>query len=149
MSRDTLALRPADGSDLAYVESLLERNDLPAGDVRDSPGTFYVAYGGDGDARVGVGGIEAYGSVGLLRSVVIEREFRGRGFGTALREELEAAARSDGIGTLYLLTTTAADFFDRAGYEPIRRDDAPEAIRRTTEFDELCPSTATCMARSL
>ena len=132
---------------MRYVETLLERNDLPADDVRTGNAEFYLGY--DGDERVGVGGIEPYGTVGLLRSVVVERSDRDRGLGTALCDALEAEARADGIATLYLLTTTAADFFADRGYARIERGDAPDAIRATTEFDELCPSTATPMRKRL
>jgi len=147
MSGASISLRPADGDALSYVESVLERNDLPAGDVRSTPGQFYVAF--DGDSRVGVGGIEQCGADGLLRSVAVEKSVRGTGVGTELCEALEREARDAGVERLYLLTTTAAGFFADRGYEGIDREDAPEAIQGTTEFDDLCPTTATCMKKSL
>jgi amino-acid N-acetyltransferase len=140
-----VTLQPADDA-LGYVETLLERNDLPA-DVRSKPDCFYVASAG-GD-RVGTGGIERYGTDGLLRSLVVERSYRGEGYGTAIRGALEAEARADGIETLYLLTTTAADFFAAAGYARIDRAEAPDTIRETTEFVDLCPASAACLRKSL
>lgn len=147
MSGSTLTLQRADERALAYVERLLTANDLPTRDVRSSPGRFYVGY--DGDDRVGVGGIERYGSDGLLRSVVVERSVRGSGYGTAICDALESRARTDGVETLYLLTTTAPGFFATRGYAEIDRDEPPTAIRRSTEFDDLCPESATCMRKSL
>lgn len=147
MDETTLALRRADGADLSYVERLLERNGLPTEDVRSKSERFYVAY--DGEDRVGIGGLETDGSVGLLRSVVVDRSVRGRGYGTRLCEKLEAEARSAGVETLYLLTTTASEFFSARDYVEIDRADAPDAVRRTTEFTDLCPTTATCMEKSL
>jgi amino-acid N-acetyltransferase len=147
MSGTTLALEPAGEETLPYVEALLEANGLPSADVRSKPECFYVAH--DGDERVGVGGIEIHGSAGLLRSVAVERSARGEGFGTALCERLEAAARADGVETLYLLTTTARGFFAERGYAEIGRTEAPEAIRGTTEFADLCPETAVCMRKRL
>lgn len=147
MSGTTVTLRRATENDLSYVESLLESNDLPTRDVRSKPDCFFVGY--DGDTPVGVGGIEVYDSVGLLRSVAVERSARGRGVGTAICEALESRARSRGVESLYLLTTTAAEFFADRGYEERERSDAPETIRRTDEFDELCPVSATCMSKSL
>lgn len=147
MTGATLTLRRADEGALSYVETLLAENDLPSADVRTSPARFYVGY--DGDDRVGIGGIERYGTDGLLRSVVIERSARGNGYGTALCDALERRARADGLETLYLLTTTAAGFFAGRGYEELERADAPAAIRETTEFDELCPASATCLRTSL
>ncbi|WP_247000120.1 arsenic resistance N-acetyltransferase ArsN2 [Halosolutus gelatinilyticus] len=139
--------RADDGRGLSYLESLLEENDLPSRDVRSKPECFYVGYA-DEDP-IGVGGIERDGSDGLLRSVVVERSVRGTGYGTALCDALEAEARGDGVEALYLLTMTAVEFFVARSYREIDRDDAPEAIRETTEFAELCPSTATCMRKSL
>jgi len=147
MEGNALTLQRADEETLPYVEALLGENDLPNRDVRDGPGTFYVAY--DGDDAVGVGGIETYGSDGLLRSVVVDRTVRGEGLGTALCDRLERRAAVAGVETLYLLTTTAAGFFAGRGYDDIDREEAPEAIRSTTEFDDLCPASATCMRKRL
>ena len=145
--RVALTLERADEDALDYVEALLEENGLPSADVRSKPGCFYVA--SEGDERVGVGGIESYGSDGLLRSVVVERPARGQGLGTALCDRLEAVAREDGVGTLYLLTTTARELFADHGYVEIDRSLAPEAIRETTEFADLCPEAAVCMRKRL
>jgi len=147
MATASLTLEPADEESLAYVETLLSESGLPSDDVRSTPEAFYVGY--DGDERVGVGGIERRGTDGLLRSVVVEPAERGAGYGTALCDALEAEAASAGIEALYLLTTTASGFFADRGYVEISRSDAPAGIRRTTEFDELCPSTATCMRTEL
>lgn len=146
MTEPTVTVEPADGA-LSYVETLLEENDLPTADVRSESARFLVAT--VDDARVGVGGLEQYGSDALLRSVVVERSARGEGIGTALCDALESTATDRGVDALYLLTTTAADFFAVRGYDEIDRADAPEAIRNTTEFADLCPSSATCMRRSL
>lgn len=147
MSGVTVRLEPARAGDLAYVEGLLAANDLPNGDVGSKPECFYVGY--VDDAPVGVGGIERYGPDALLRSVAVETERRGEGVGTALCAALEAAAEADGVRTLYLLTTTAAAFFERLGYVETDRGGAPDAIRGTSEFTDYCPSTATCLRKSL
>lgn len=141
-----VTLHPAEG-DLDYVERLLSRNDLPVEDLRAAPAEFYYATA-DGE-RVGIGGLEGYGAVGLLRSVVVESPKRGRGYGTMLCAALENTARDDSIKTLYLLTTTASEFFASEGYTTVERPTVPEAVRNTTEFEDLCPSTATCMRKSL
>jgi amino-acid N-acetyltransferase len=157
-----LTLRRADDARLGYVRTLLERNGLPSADVGSTPARFYVGYrvdetngandrdeAEDGGDPVGVGGIELHGSAGLLRSVVVERSARGEGVGTALCDALERRAADEGAGALYLLTTTAADFFAGRGYAEIERSGAPPAIRETTEFAELCPETAIPMRKSL
>ena len=147
MSGTTLTVERADEETLPYVETLLEENGLPSSDVRSKPECFYVGY--DGDEPVCAGGVEVHGSAGLLRSVVVERSARGEGLGSAVCEHLESEALAEGVETLYLLTTTASGFFDDRGYVEVERSEAPEAIRGTTEFADLCPSTATCMRKRL
>lgn len=139
------AVRRATAADLDRVESLLTANDLPTAGLRDA--RVFVATA-DGELR-GAGGVELHGTAGLLRSLVVPAPHRGEGHGTALCEALEAAARAAGVETLYLLTTTAADFFARRGYEAVPREDAPPRIRGTAEFADLCPASATCMRASL
>jgi amino-acid N-acetyltransferase len=97
----------------------------------------------------GVVGLEPAGRSALLRSLAVHPSARGSGYGTALMQAAEAHGRSLGMDALYLLTTTAAAFFQQRGYKPIPRDEAPSAIARTDEFARLCPSTATCMQKSL
>lgn len=147
MTDSTVALRTAAPDDLDRVESLLAANDLPHGDVDAGSATFYLA-SVDGEV-VGVGGLEVHSSDGLLRSVVLEDAARGRGLGTALVESLESEAVDAGVDSLYLLTTTAQGFFRGCGYEVIAREEAPPEIRRTSEFRDLCPDSATCMRRDL
>jgi amino-acid N-acetyltransferase len=147
MNVPSVSLELARGSDLAAVERTLAAADLPTADLRDGAGRFYLAVA-DGD-RVGVGGLEIYGTAGLLRSVAVPAEARGEGYGTAICDALEAEARDASVRTLYLLTTTAASFFEARGYERVDRGAAPAAIKGTTQFAELCPSAATCLRREL
>ena len=129
------------------IETLLKANDLPYQDVRSKPDCFFLAYSGTN--WIGCGGVETYGSDGLLRSVVIKKSDRGQGYGTKLYGELEDHTRTDGIQTLYLLTTTAAEFFRDRGYEEISREATPPRIQQTAEFTNLCPDSATCMKKTL
>ena len=147
MTPPEIILRPAESDDLDRVEALLEANDLPTRDVRAKRESFYVAEAES--AVIGVGGVEARGSAGLLRSVVVREASRGRGYGGALCAALEDRARGGSIETLYLLTTTAAAFFRRNGYEAIPREEAPAAVRETPQFADLCPDSATCMRKAL
>jgi amino-acid N-acetyltransferase len=147
MTDVSITLREADAETIDWVEALLEANDLPYRDVRTKAECFFVAV--DEPERVGVGGVELHGVDGLLRSLVIARPHRGRGYGTALYESLEDYARENGVQALYLLTTTASGFFRERGYETVSRADAPERIRETTEFTDLCPTSATCMEKEL
>lgn len=143
----SVTLHEAAPDGLAYVESLLDAEGLPTRDLQAKPGCFFVATAGG--ERVGVGGVEVHGAEGLLRSVVVAEDHRGQGHGTALCDELEAHARTAGIERLYALTTTAAGFFRRRGYDVCDGGSVPVQIRETAEFSELCPSTASCLRKRL
>jgi amino-acid N-acetyltransferase len=147
MGEASLGLHRADAGSIGYVERLLEAADLPTADVREKPDRFYIAE--RGGERIGAGGVEVVGDVGLLRSVVIEPAERGLSLGTALCDALEAEATDAGVDELYLLTETAAGFFADRGYREIDRADAPVEIQRTTKFAELCPDSAVCMRKPL
>ena len=142
-----IVIREAESGDFDGIELLLEANDLPSDDVRTAPARFFIAES-DGEF-VGAGGVEIHGSDGLLRSVVVVESARADGLGSTLCDELEERAKEAGVDKLYLLTTTAEGFFRQLGYEPIERETVPPGIRETTEFRDLCPSTATCMRKEL
>lgn len=144
---EAVTVREADPDQLDRVVELLDANDLPTDDVPGALDHLVVARAGN--EVVGTGGVEVHGRDGLLRSVVVEDSFRGRGEGATICDALEDDARREGVETLYLLTTTAAAFFRRRGYETVAREDAPSDIRETTEFADLCPASATCMAKDL
>jgi amino-acid N-acetyltransferase len=60
-----------------------------------------------------------------------------------------ADAESRGIHALYLLTTTAEQYFPSFGFHPVERADVPEDVRETTEFASACPASAVVMRRVL
>jgi amino-acid N-acetyltransferase len=134
---------PADGPAIA---ALLRAADLPYEDIGLHLGRFLVAR--QGSAIVGAIGLEVYAPDGLLRSLVVAPEYRGRGLGDELVRRLERAAADWGVEQFWLLTTTAEAFFARRGFRVMPRAGAPAEIAATPEFKSLCPSTAICMARA-
>jgi amino-acid N-acetyltransferase len=138
-------LREASHSDLDAIQALLQRCELPPEGLEDQLGPGYVLALAD-DQLVAVAGIEVYGDAGLLRSVAVDPGWRGRGLGERLTRERMEWARQRGLDTVYLLTTSASDWFPRLGFETVSRDTVPEAIRASLQFASVCPSTATVMA---
>ena len=141
-------IRPAHADDLARVESALSESDLPLDGLRDQFGDGYAIAEADGEL-IGVEGIEVHGNDGLLRSAAVVAGWRGKGVGDALTRDRIAWAKRRGLDSLYLLTTTAGDYFPRFGFAPAGRHTAPEAVRRSREFAEACPDTALFMALPL
>jgi len=142
------AIGPARPGDLEAVRRLLDASQLPSRDVEASMLTHFLV-ARRGAELIGVVGLEPLGDAGLLRSASVVAAERGRGLGAALTRALERHAQALGVRRLYLLTTTAEGFFTRLGYRTVARDEAPEAVRGTTEYRELCASTSVCMTREL
>ena len=94
-------------------------------------------------------GFEHFGDVGLLRSLVVAEGSRFKGLGRQLVGALEAHAAQRGVAELWLLTIDADNYFLDLGYRRRDRDEAPEPIRGTPEFAELCPGEAILMSRNL
>ena len=145
----TVALPPIQPcSDLPAIRALLADAGLPTADLAAAPwADFWGCRAGEDLA--GVIGLEAYGTVVLLRSLAVAPDWRGRGLGSALLAHAEQAARQRGLAALYLLTTTAEAFFARRGYARIPREAAPPALRHTAEFAALCPASAVCLTKAL
>ena len=137
-------LRAAVAQDLATSEKLLESCELSADGARDQFGEGYVIAERQGEL-IGLAGVEIHGRHGLLRSVAVAPVLRGAGLGAELVDDRIRWAREQGIESIYLLTTTAAEYFARHGFEIVSRDDAPPEIRASKEFSEMCPSTAVFM----
>ncbi|MGD1906881.1 MAG: arsenic resistance N-acetyltransferase ArsN2 [Leptolyngbyaceae cyanobacterium] len=128
--------------------ALLSACDLPTADLKSRHFDHFWGWGSVEDPQ-GVIGLELYDSVALLRSLAVAAEVRGTGVGKALVAAAEDYAQTEGVQALYLLTTTAAEFFARLGYGLADRDSAPESIKATREFSGLCPSSATFMMKQL
>lgn len=130
------------------IRELLSGAGLPTADLDAVDLSAFLGCG-DPEHPDGVIGLELFGPVGLLRSLVVAESARGRGYGHALVTAIEDLARAEGVETLYLLTTTVPEFFEREGYATIARDEVPEAIRGTSEFSSLCPADAIVMRKIL
>ncbi len=142
---DGIVLAAAAAPDLDAVKALLLAAGLPTDGVEDQfPDAYLVVH--RGQTVIGAGGVERYGRAGLLRSVVVARAHDGRGLGARIVERLLSLAADAGVGEVFLLTTTAADYFERLGFVPIARSEVPEAVRLAPEFASICPASAACLA---
>lgn len=139
-------LHPADPGYGAFVEALAAES-LPTDDLTE-PGRIFVRILLD-DRPMGYGGYELHGEDALLRSVVVLPGQRGRGLGRQVTEAVLRAAAEAGARRAWLLTTTAAPFFEHLGFARMDRGAAPESIRSTRQAARLCPSSAALMTRLL
>jgi amino-acid N-acetyltransferase len=135
-----------DDSERNAAVVMLQQHNLPTADI-DEDKLLYILF--EGEKAIGTAGLEIFDDCALLRSVSVSREVQGKGYGRIINDEIKKYARESGISCMYLLTTTAKDFFDKQGYCIINRDDAPEAIRQTSEFSSLCPASASLMKKRI
>lgn len=146
--RDNANLRLATAQDETAVNALLTAAGLPLDGVHEALACFVVAE--DGADIVGVAGIEACGRSGehaLLRSVAVAPSWQKRGLGRALVARTIAEAEARGAKALYLLTTSAERYFPSFGFSVTTRDDVPDEVRATAEFQGACPASAIAMVR--
>jgi amino-acid N-acetyltransferase len=134
--------------DLPAVLALLKEAGLPSEGVVDHFPEAYVVIR-DGEAIRAVAGLEPYGEAGLLRSVAVSPAARRRGLGLAITETLLRDAVDRGFRQVFLLTTTAADFFRKLGFIETVREEAPVEMRLSPEFAGACPSSAVCLEKLL
>ena len=137
----------ASPEDLEAVVHLLGECGLPHEDIgKHLPGLIVARHYG---RLIGTIALEVYKEVGLLRSLAVAPEQRNRGLGKALYERIVAYAQLRGVETLYLLTTTASEYFSKLGFQVLDRKQVPAEIGATEEFRGLCPSSAVCLSKKL
>lgn len=96
---------------------------------------------------IGTIAIEYDNTAALLRSLSVISTKRGNGYGEKLVDYIEGIVNKKGIPTIYLLTTTAAEFFAKKGYQTVSRAEVPPFIRQTSEYCSICPASATVMKK--
>ncbi|MDF1528126.1 MAG: arsenic resistance N-acetyltransferase ArsN2 [Sedimenticola sp.] len=132
----------------AQIKLLLASVGLPTDDIdEDSSALFYLVE--HQSEVIGLIGMECFQKEALLRSLMVKPAYRDQGLGRQLVNHIQQTARRQGALRLYLLTTTASNYFLQQGFHSISRDETPEAIRATDEFSHICPASATIMCKEL
>ncbi len=148
MELTAVSLEVARATDAPLVRGLLATSGLSLEGLSDQfPSAYVVAF-----ARgvvVGAAGLESYGTVGLLRSVAVTDGLRSRGVGRRLVEDRLARARTESLERVFLLTTTAAPYFERLGFRRTERASVPAALAAAPEFAFACPASAACLVFTL
>jgi amino-acid N-acetyltransferase len=143
----TTTVIPATPADYNAVVALLQSSQLPTADIEKSLPHFFVVK--QAATIIAVIGLECFNNVGLLRSMATADNHRSKGIAGNLITALESYAASKKITTIYLLTTTASEYFKKKGYILTDRFSVPQSIQQTKEFSGLCPSSAAVMKKKL
>ena len=146
-------IRAGTPEDFTAVCGLLTENGLVHEDLTPvHMAGFLVIPTQEGSSFLGaVAGVETFPGAdeGLLRSVAVVPALRGKEVAKGLVSALEKRAGELGLRRLWLLTTTAPDFFRRLGYADTPRAQAPAAVQQSCEFKNLCPASAVCLSKPI
>jgi len=141
----TTSVGPASGGDMEAIRRLLVAALLPSGDL-GGPNQRFIVARHDGKV-VGCAGLEAFGEDGQLRSMAVHWTSRNAGLGTRLHGRLLFEALQAGVRNLYVVTTTAADFFAAQGYRKVQPADVPPGVAASEEYATFVPGGGVVMAR--
>jgi amino-acid N-acetyltransferase len=126
-------VRPAAIGDVPYIHHLLEvyaaqGNLLPRtmSELYRHLRDFFVV---EIDGKVSAcGALEIFTeNLGEVRSLVVDDDFKGRGFGRLLVERIIEEARVIGLSRLMALTYVAP-FFHKLGFKTVAKDTLPEKV---------------------
>jgi amino-acid N-acetyltransferase len=131
--------------DFVEIRNLLKSADLPIEDVENGIGHFLLVR--NQHEIVGCIGLQICGNDALLRSLAVSETERNRGLGKILVQEILEYASRLNLRNIYLLTKTKKQFFVKHGFVETDRAAAPDAIRATSQFSSLCPSTSVFMSK--
>jgi amino-acid N-acetyltransferase len=134
-------------AELSGLSEQLRLERLPHENLASEARRYFCLSGEHG--ILGYSGLEHHGDTALLRSVVVVAAARRQGHGHELVTRTLDAARRLGVRRVFLLTTTAAQFFERMGFNRLQRDEAPSCILESEEFATQCPVSAVLMASEL
>lgn len=141
----TTSIGPASGGDMEAIRRLLVAALLPSGSV-DGPNQRFIVARQNGRV-VGCAGLETFGEDGQLRSMAVHWTSRNSGLGTRLHGRLLFEALQAGVRNLYVVTTTAADFFAAQGYRKVQPADVPPGVAASEEYATFVPGGGVVMAR--
>lgn len=122
--------------------ALVEECGLSSAGIAGHPKRFVVAL--DGPELVACSGAELTKDAALIRSVAVRSRFRGTGLGRRMVREIIDRITFRGIRKIYLLTETAAPFFEKRGFHEIDRSEIPRPFLNSSEL-QGCSESSTCM----
>jgi UDP-N-acetylmuramate: L-alanyl-gamma-D-glutamyl-meso-diaminopimelate ligase len=141
-------VRPARAVDMAPIRELLQRSGLPdPADDADFPSFFFLR---NESGYAGCVALEVLGEDAILRSLAVDPEWRGGGYGWLLADTVIGQARLRGVRRIYLLTEYASDFFAaKHGFRVVDRSTVSPAVASARTFQGSTGSAFVAMRLDL
>jgi len=144
---DGVLFQQASPSDWNEIRNLLTANRMSVQGALNHLNHFVLAT--ENGRTVGAIGMEIYGDIALVRSLVVASHVRGRAIGKRLVKHLIERARARHLSALYLLTGNADTLFVRYGFEKMPRADLPTKLYVSLELQGPSSSASTGMHLAL
>lgn len=141
--KDGIQFQSAFPTDWNEIRNLLTANRLPVQGALNHLSNFVVAT--ENGRVVGAIGLEVYGDIGLLRSLVVASHMRGKSIAKRLIKHMIAQSRSRQLSALYLITGSADPLFERYGFEKMARADMPTKLYVSMELQGPSSTASTGM----
>ena len=121
--------------DIEGVNRLLTGYDIPP--VEDTDQVETLVMRGDVAGQLsGTVSLQATGDSAFLFGLAVTPERRGEGLGWVLGDCVLRRSRTLGVRRVYLVTSSAADFFaGKLGFRPVDADAVDPSVRETTNFE--------------
>ncbi len=142
-----MEIRKAEMDDITSIKDLLGKFNLPLEGLEENISNMLLGF--IEGKLVASAGLEIYGKSGLLRSVAVHGSFRDKGYGESIVEACFRFAAERALTELFLLTTTAENYFPRFGFSKVDRTDVPDLVKTSIEFANSCPLSAVVMVKFL
>ncbi|MDH5693401.1 MAG: arsenic resistance N-acetyltransferase ArsN2 [Gammaproteobacteria bacterium] len=137
-----------DLTEFEQIFELLEKNELPTSDITQEKSIqFFGIF--ENEKLIACVGMEPMANVVLIRSLAVNHSQQGKGYGSKLVSHVEQRAKESAFGAIYLLTTTADQYFLKHDYQKLPRNQAPHEILSSSQFSHVCPISAILMVKYL
>ncbi len=141
-------IRQAVTADLPSIEKLLQHSGLPTVGIALEAAEFLVAETKPNEI-IGVLGAQHDTAATLLRSFAVAERWRKQGVGMSLVKAMLERLQAQNRKVLYLLTETAAAYFERLGFQFITRKEIPPSLLVQSGLDQACPCSSQCLQKEL
>jgi len=133
LNLNNIGISKAAIDDIEPLSRLLRKENLPPDDIEKWIEYFLVLK--DKDITVGGVGLEVWGEIGLLRSFVIAEKYRYKGFGKELYDAIILKAKKLNLHSIVLLAKGTVGFFEKAGFSYISREELPQVVKNSVQFN--------------